>query len=327
MAPAVEARPESNVYYRAHGLTIASARPIPELVPAEHDTAPEVTVSFGLRPPIASKQRALWFQSEDRARNGCPELIASRRDDGRWLEFVYADGTTFDVEACGRSIWVTFPSHLPFAGVCEYLLGPILGVVMRLRGMVCLHASAVVVDGRAIAFMGPPGAGKSTLAAAFARSGFRVLSDDTLALTARETVWRVSPSYPRVRLWHDAVAAMQLSSDSPALVMSDDEGTRHQFDLRDAGAFAASPVPLGCIYLLEFDDSIQDARITAIDPAEALPLVSANTFASRVLDRRLREQEFHGLADLLTAVPLRRLKRPRDLSALAAVRDTIVKES
>jgi hypothetical protein len=330
MAPAVEARPKSSVHpvlYEAHGLTIASPQPIPELALADPRSAPEVFVSFGTRPAIVSDDRSDWFESTDRARDGRPELVATRRDRGRWLEFAYADGTTFDVDAAGCSICVTFPPQLPFAGVCEYLIGPILGVVMRLRGIVCLHASAVVINGRAFAFMGPAGAGKSTLAAMFARSGFGVLSDDTIALMCVDSTWKVSSGYPRVRLWPDAAAALDISSASTAFVASDDEGTRHQLDLRAANAFARASVPLACIYLMEFGDATLAARIDAVDPAQALPIVSANTFASRVLDYRLREQEFHTLANLLEKVPVRRLTRLYDLAALPSLRDAIVADA
>ena len=45
-----------------------------------------------------------------------------------------------------------------------------------------LHATAVVVDGEAVAFLGDCGYGKSTLGAAFLARGFPLLTDDVLAL-------------------------------------------------------------------------------------------------------------------------------------------------
>ena len=46
-----------------------------------------------------------------------------------------------------------------------WLNGSVYAGVACLNGFLPLHASAVAVDGRAIAFTGPTGAGKSTLAA------------------------------------------------------------------------------------------------------------------------------------------------------------------
>ena len=71
---------------------------------------------------------------------------------------------------------------LTYADAAVYLLGPVLGFVMRLRGIVPLHASAVMIGTGATVFVGDAGAGKSTTAGAFAALGYGVLSDDLLPL-------------------------------------------------------------------------------------------------------------------------------------------------
>jgi hypothetical protein len=309
------------VRYQAHGLTLASARPLPELLPVDSATEPDVLVSFDGRPLAGRFDRVPWFSSEQRCRDGRPELLAFRCDHGRWLEFAYADGTTFDIDAAGRRICVTASAALPFDGVCEYLLGPILGVVMRLRGMVCLHASAVRVAGGALAFMGAAGAGKSTLAAAFANAGIGVLSDDTVALAPAAGAWMATPAYPRVRLWPDAAAALRVPLQAAIA------GTRHQLDLLPIDRYVTTPTPLAAIYAIEFDDTVDGVVMDTIGPAAALPLLSAHTFAHRVLTRELRMQEFHALADLADAVPVRRLRRPRNLEAIALVPDAILTDA
>ena len=81
-----------------------------------------------------------------------------------------------------------------------YLLGPVLGFVLRLRGIACLHASAISIDGRTVLLLGPAGSGKSTTAAAFACKGCRVLSEDVCALHCTPDGIFVQPGYPRLRL-------------------------------------------------------------------------------------------------------------------------------
>jgi len=49
-----------------------------------------------------------------------------------------------------------------------------------------LHAATVVVDGRAVAFLGASTFGKSSLATCFVASGFPLLTDDTLRLEERD---------------------------------------------------------------------------------------------------------------------------------------------
>jgi len=58
---------------------------------------------------------------------------------------------------------------------------PVLGLLLRCKGVTCLHASAVSFGEHSVAFVGPAGAGKSTTAATFARQGYGVISDDIAA--------------------------------------------------------------------------------------------------------------------------------------------------
>ena len=83
-----------------------------------------------------------------------------------------------------------------------YLLGSAFGALLHQRGILPLHANAVALDGQVHAFLGHPGAGKATLAAAFHDRGYRLLSDDVCAvrLDAQDRPW-VEPGMPRLRLW------------------------------------------------------------------------------------------------------------------------------
>ena len=313
------------MHYRAHGLTIASDRPLPELVAAGAHEAPDLTIRFDSL-PVDPGESSPWFESPYRTPTGTPELVATRLAEGRWLGFTYADGTRFLVDDGLTEIRVSGAPTLTAAGVAEYLLGPILGIVLRLRGVVCLHASAVAIGGRAVAFVGAAGAGKSTMAATFARAGVPALSDDTIALTRRGSSWLVAPAYPRVRLWPESVSALGLDDGVALAPENGDVGTRHQFDLGSAGVFAHDAVPLAAIYLIEFEEGLAQPRMDAVSATDALPVLSANTFAYRVLDRERRAQEFGTLADVLATVPVRRLSRARDLSQLDEVRAAILRD-
>ncbi len=60
------------------------------------------------------------------------------------------------------------------------LAGSGMAHALAADGHSCLHASAVEVDGSAIAFIGPSGKGKTTLAALLCGSGARAVTDDVL---------------------------------------------------------------------------------------------------------------------------------------------------
>ena len=77
----------------------------------------------------------------------------------------YADGTRFVVDEGGTEVWAWWPEGATLDATATYLLGPVFGWLLRLRGVLALHASVAALDGRAAAFAGPAGMGKSTTAA------------------------------------------------------------------------------------------------------------------------------------------------------------------
>jgi len=76
--------------------------------------------------------------------------------------------------------------------------------------------AAVELDGNAVVFIGEAGRGKSTLAAGFATSGFRFLTDDGLVIDEQQGGYKVLPSHPSIRLWEDSRAAL-FHQEPPAL--------------------------------------------------------------------------------------------------------------
>ncbi len=77
----------------------------------------------------------------------------------------------------------------PDAGVTRqwerFLVAQVLPFAALVSGLEIFHASAVVLDGRAFAFVGPSGAGKTSLALALCARGAHFLADDVLALQPR----------------------------------------------------------------------------------------------------------------------------------------------
>lgn len=79
--------------------------------------------------------------------------------------------------------------------------GNLLATVLTLRGETVLHASAVEVDGRAVAFVAHSGMGKSTLAALACARGCRFVTDDLLRVSLEDgEPVRCWPGVPENRL-------------------------------------------------------------------------------------------------------------------------------
>lgn len=64
---------------------------------------------------------------------------------------------------------------------------------LREHGLMAVHGSAVVRDGRAILLRGPSGSGKTTLAYAAARSRFQALAEDVVWIDLEDGLWRGMP--------------------------------------------------------------------------------------------------------------------------------------
>ena len=163
-----------------------------------------------------------------------PVMVSVRRGEGRRPRLAPATGhdATVSDEWCrveaGDGCWVLeFPGYATFVVerdpvVVRYhphegtapetlrhlLLDDVLPRALSLTGAFVLHGSAVVTDGGALVLLGVSGTGKSTLAAAFARSGRPLLADDGVIVRRTATGWLATSSYPGMRLYPQSVAAI-----------------------------------------------------------------------------------------------------------------------
>lgn len=252
---------------------------------------------------------APFYVSDEVDDSGTPVRIV-RRIAGGFYRIDYSDGTAIAVDPEGTRIWARGATD-DVEETAIYLLGPVLGFVLRLRGVNCLHASAVAIGDSACAFVGASGSGKSSLAAAFARAGYPVLSDDVTPVTPREGEYIVHPAYPRLRLWPDSVAGLFGDAESMPRIVPTWE--KRFVDLSCAPfAFQREPLPLASVYLL--DASMGAPAIEPVATRDALVRIVAETYATYLLDRERRASEFGFLASMVDRVPVRRLRRGSDLA-------------
>jgi hypothetical protein len=245
-----------------------------------------------------------------------------------WFRLSYADGTDFLVDEIGSQIWIVWSDGFTLDDACSYLLGPVMGFVLRLRGLVCLHASAVVIEGRALAIIGPPGAGKSTTAAAFAACGHAALSDDVVPLSEANGGFEAHPGYPRVRLWPSSVRALAEIDRSIPELPSAWGARRYHLNLQQQGyAFQTEPRPLGAIYVLA--DRSSDNAAPSIEPLSGRRSVLAligNSFASTLFDRAMRARDLDVLSRVAATVPVRQVTPQHEIGRLRQLCDAILND-
>ncbi len=178
-----------------------------------------------------------------------------------------------------------------------FLLGSALGILTHQRGLLPLHANAVIADGAAYAFGGHSGAGKSTLAAHFAREGYEVLCDDVCAISFADDGTPLAwPGLPRLKLWADAAEAF--GHDSTLLDRAIEGLDKYHVPLADAGATRA--VPFRRLYLLARTEDGEAPAISRLQGQRAMTTVLEHTYRNGYLaPMGLTAQNFRLCAQLL----------------------------
>ncbi len=264
------------------------------------------------------------FASSVKDETGVPSLQIWRISPGACVQLEYRDGLRFWVDERGRNVWAKWPDTLTMDDVAAYLLGPVLGLVLQLRGMTCLHASAVAFGDYAVVFMGGDGAGKSTTAAAFARRGHAVISDDVVALVEKNGAFYVAPAYPHLSLWQDAVELLY-GPDKKLPSFSRNLDKRRLALESNNLKFAEKALPLAAIFVLGQRSANEQAlRVEPLTHREALLSLVSNSFAGHLLDKAERAREFELLGRLVLAAPVRRLHSHTDPARIQSLCDLIV---
>ena len=319
--------------YRAYGLSYLSDAPIP---------------GFSLEPIASSKSDILvelcpgdpvWVQEARKL----PASLVHRKAEvpnsvaasytltaygaEEYFELAYHDGTQFITDGLARRVWGTYLPPLTMEDLAVYFRGPVMGFVLRRRGVMALHASAVAVQGCAVVLCGPSESGKSTTAAALALRGVPVLSDDITALSDGSVGFQVEPGYARICLWPDAVRDLLGQPDALPRLTPNWEKCFLPLDGNNA-SFEAQRKPLGAVYLLAPRKSEANApRIEEVGAREALLELVQNTYMNWLLDRNQRAAEFDALSKLVTQVPMRRIVPHADPGRIGELCDLILADA
>lgn len=302
--------------YSLFGLQIRSNLPIPKIssIQVEASTC-DVEIHLGIAPaPAASGSGVpdlLAYASDYKDNSGEPAVKLWKINDGQFLRLEYFDGSNFWLDREGTRIWAKWRAPLTLEDAATYLLGPVLGLLLRLRGVTCLHASAVSVGDSAIVFVGSAGAGKSTTAAALAKQGCSVISDDVVALTEVSGIFYVYPAYPYLCLWPESTEMIYGSADALPRLSENDEKQCLSLDKQDL-RFEGRLLPLKTIYELGERQSQSTPRIEAIPAQQSILALVTNTFATNVLSSAMRAREFEALGRLIPSVNIRRIFAHQD---------------
>ncbi|HUP42886.1 MAG TPA: hypothetical protein VM599_06715 [Thermoanaerobaculia bacterium] len=225
----------------------------------------------------------------------------------------------------------------PGTGAPHYFFSYALPLWLETRGVPVLHGSAVGFGGRAVAFLGRSGVGKSVLCAELLRLGCGFLADDALALYRDEGraegpdargAWRCAPGPPLLRLWPSGLERrLEIAADALPKVHRSLE--KRQLLLGGEGAAPpASGLPLAAVYvLLRRPEAGGPVRTTAGGPRDALVrLLEHGVAAAPAAALGLARQRLELLADVVEKVPVRLLSFPSGSDSAPRIRQAILRD-
>jgi hypothetical protein len=175
--------------------------------------------------------------------------------------------------------------------------GMLVSFLLTLGGKPVLHASAVDVGGRAIAFTGWSGMGKSTAATLVCADGGLLITDDVLRVD-------LEPGGPVCRL---GATEARLRAKAIDLAASVGSAARPTADGRHAVAPAASVVdrlPLAALIVPAPDRDAGELTVTPVLGAESLLTLARFPRIVGWTDQETNAAQFSFLADLVRRVPV-----------------------
>ena len=320
-------------YFNVYGLNVSSNREISWFKPADRFAKIDWCIHF--KTATKKEDGNIWIdhtyyvsQYVDEE-NGKPTLVIKTDVNNQLYHFSFSDGVDVSIDNLNSQIIFQWPPTETLEYELSYFTACIMSFVLLLRGTFSFHASAVGINGKAVVLVGDSGSGKSTTAAAFAKLGYPVLSDDLVVLRDDlETFW-VQPAFPMIRLWEKSVVALFGRADAlPKIVPDRPLWNKQYLNLeRDGYQFQDKELPLGGIYFLSsrsLDDFIPS--IHPLSSQEALLSLVVNNYSAIFIDKANRAKEFEMLGRILKTIPARQVKQSNDISQISYLCEAILRD-
>lgn len=290
--------PRDHAYlYRAFGLNVRSEIEFPELAAIRHGD-PDILIE---------RNDAAQSEEPGNAGNGWRFDMTSFR-----LRLV---GIANYEVTNGRRILVSGDPKAAPAEVRIHLLTVCMAAAIMQRGRLLLHASGIVLEGRAVLFAGDSGVGKSSVAAELIRRGYGFLTDDTCVI-------EVLTGHPQTLVAHASYPMLKLTSATLDMI----EDPRYNRGLRIwpdtekygqilKGEYTFDGTGLGAVYILGHPGTdIPAAERRRLTGNEAFLALTRHTYRREFIhERSLQEAHLRTFGALAAGVPVVQVVRNPDL--------------
>lgn len=304
-----EMRKTGSQTYSAYGLRINCDIELKELL--EDVGEPDVAITFQ---PI--EEEYLRTALKDATRFERPGCIVQVKPDAACY-FWKGIGTAL-IEN-GKTVTIDTEPDFDVNEMAPFITGAILGNVLSQRGMMVLHGSAIAIDGKAHAFLGEKGAGKSTIALHMELRGYPLLTDDLLPVELTGSHFQTIAGFPRIKVRPDSVASVNKNASALPPVSSLIDKRSYRCDT----GFRNERFDISRIYILADGNSI---CIERLPPAEAFIELTRHTYLNRYLGAAAKYKDhFQECSAIANAVDIFRLQRPRDYRFMPDVASAITR--
>lgn len=223
-------------HYKAFGLNILSEIELPELSDGNADLKHDLLIKVASFDVPALEKTQLY-------RRGVRAGFAKGEDESLYLHW----NNVASFKADDGNYLTVNPLVSDNSVVSLFTVSEALGLILFQRGLFLLHASSVQVGDEGWCFMGTPGAGKSTTAAAFIKAGCKLLSDDLTAIAfSDEGFAYIVPAYPQLKIWEKTVNGLDYERSALQPVS---EGI-NKFSYQPKAGFTHEPVPLREVFFM-----------------------------------------------------------------------------
>lgn len=235
-----------------------------------------------------------WLAGQDR------EVVCTYRESGCQLNI--SGIGRFSIESSPYRISCEQIDHdVSYVLVEEALLGPPLIAALAMRGIWCLHASVVEVNGKRVLVTGASGQGKSTLAAWLSQSGLGNASrvaDDLIPCIERSGKVVVLPRFPQLKL----------------------SGIEQYPLLRE------DALPVDAVITLNAVGRERDVLLEKLGAGAAAHRLIEQTALVSLFSKQMHANHLSLIASLVGQVPVYALQYPHDPGKLPSVYQVIVNQ-
>jgi len=276
--------------YTAYGLGIYSELPLPEL------NAAIVKKDIVVQIRKLENNSLTTIYNQPYLKINPNEIILSIEEAGT---FVIREGTVINVSPA---------PNVEDALLRRYIIGTVMALLLYQRGLLVLHASSLNINGSAVAFLGNPGSGKSSIAAALHKNGHEIITDDVSAIDFKGEIIKVFPGYPQIKLSDDVSRSLGYDINSSIKLDKQEEKRGYRVNNR----LIESSIELRQIYILTI---ASDQGIERIPHQEAVKEIIRHSYPTRFAQPE-NPEHFLKCVNIVNKIPLYRLNRSSSLQAL-----------